>query len=565
MSDAPRSAVALLTRAIVRHRRQLPLSYGLLTSWQICESLVPVLIGVIIDRSVVDGDLAEFGFWCATLCLLFVALSYSYRWGAGIGFRAMQEETHLLRVETASHVLHPRGARTGLLPGETLSLATSDAEIVGSVVYHVGYTFAALLSVLFAAVMLLRIDLTIALVVLVGVPLVVIATQAVTPLIARRTDRQQEAIARATGLATDFVQGLRPLKGTGGEDAAVDRYREASHTAYEASIRTAWSWGYLLGLSSGLSGLFLAIVAMITGVAAVEGRIGIGEFIAIVGLTQFLAEPIRAIGEVGAQGASAYASSRRIVTFLHSPRLRDEGGLDVSGEPQLRLTSVAAGPLRDLTLQMHPGEMLVVAVDDPAASDALVSLLRGERTVEAGTARLGDIDLHDLTVESLRTHVLVSEHRVDLFEGSLRSNIDPDERLGPDAWTAVLGASAANDVIALHPDGLDQPMRAGGSTLSGGQRQRVALARGLAATAPLLVLQEPTTAVDAVTEHRIARGLRALRHDGSSTTATLVISSSPVMLDQADRVVLVVDGRVVADGTHRELLADATYREAVLR
>ena len=105
-------------------------------------------------------------------------------------------------------------------------------------------------------------------------------------------------------------------------------------------------------------------------------------------------------------------------------------------------------------------------------------------------------------------------------------------------------------------------MRIGGSSLSGGQRQRLTLARSLAADPPVLVLRDPTTAIDAVTEHQIATGLRTRRETGR---ATLVVTSSPTLLAAADEVVWVRDGRVVARGTHHDLQDDPAYREAVLR
>ncbi len=118
------------------------------------------------------------------------------------------------------------------------------------------------------------------------------------------------------------------------------------------------------------------------------------------------------------------------------------------------------------------------------------------------------------------------------------------------------------DVVALHPDGLDHPVRDRGANLSGGQRQRLSLARALAADTEVLVLRDPTTAVDAVTEQLIARNVAALRRGRT----TLVITSSPALLDVADRVLVLDDGVVTAEDTHRNLLAtDEGYCRAVAR
>lgn len=564
----PRAAGALLRRALRRQRATLLGSYALICSWLLCEALVPVVIGIIIDRAVATGELNELVIWGGALVVLFVVLSYSYRFGSRLGVGAVQRETHLLRVEVSEHILGAAGAKTGLLPGETLSLATSDAETIGEFLWHIGYTLAGLLGVVVSAIVLIRIDVTIGIVVLLGVPLVLVLIQVVTPLIARHSDDQQAGLARATGVATDLVKGLRPLKGVGAEDVAASRYRVHSAVARDASIRTARSVGLLYGLTAMLSGVFLALVAYLAGTRALDGSISIGELIAIVGLTQFLAEPIAGLGETSAQVASSYASASRVTTFLRTPPLATAGSV-VLDEPgaTLAISSTTTGPLRDLDLAPLPGELLGVVIDDASGSDALVRLVRGEigPVERTGTVTLGGHPIDQLTVDSLRSRVVVSHHHVDLFEGTLRSAIDPSRALDDEALQAVLDASAASDVVGLHPDGLEQPITAGGSTFSGGQRQRIALARALATRAPILVLAEPTTAVDAVTEQRIADGIRGIRHPAGSVLTTVVVTSSPALLASADRVLLVSEGRVVADGTHHQLAERDDYQAVVLR
>ena len=564
----PRSASSLLWRGVRRHRAKLLGCYTLITSWLLCETLVPVVIGVIIDRAVATGDLQQLAVWGGVLVALFVVLSYSYRLGSRFGVAALQLEVHLLRVEVSEHVLGAGGARTGLLPGETLSLATSDAETIGELLWNIGYTLAGLVGVVVSAVVLINIDLVLGLVVLIGVPLVLVLIQVVTPLIARDTTDQQASIATATGIATDLVKGLRPLKGVGAENVATSRYRVHSADARDASIRVARSSGYMFGLTASLSGLFLALVAYLAGTRALDGSISIGELIAIVGLTQYLAEPIAGLGETSAQAARSFASARRLVAFLQTPPLVTHGAT-VLDDPraELSLAAMTAGPLRDVDLSPGLGELVGVVVDDPAGADTVVRLVRGEVLPHdrSGTMTLGGHPVDDLTIDSLRSRVVVSQHHVDLFEGTLRTTIDPDDVLDDEQLAAILDASAASDVVDLHPDGLQQPISAGGATFSGGQRQRIALARAMATRAPILVLAEPTSAVDAMTEQRIADGIRSLRHGDSSSLSTVVITSSPALLACADRVVMISDGHVVASGTHHDLAQRDDYRQAVLR
>jgi len=539
---------------------------GLLTSWQLCEAMVPVLIGVTIDRGVATGEVGAFVAWSAAVVGLFVVLSYSYRFGARIGMRAIETEVHELRVEIAEHALDARGVRSDRLSGETLSLATSDAEEVGYALRMIGYAVAALAAVVVAAVVLLRTDLVLGLVVLAGVPLCLLLTQVVTPAVSRRSRSQQERSARSAGVATDLVRGIRVLHGIGGEAAGVARYREASQQARAAGVRVAGARAAMIGLAQTLSGVFLAVVTLLAGRLALSGDISVGELIAIVGLTQFLAEPITTLAEMSAQMAAAVTSGQRIADYLATPHLAASGSERIDhGDADLAVKGVWHGSLTGLDLDSQPGELLGVVTADPADAQALVRLLAAEAPAEevTGEVILGDVPLTHLDVDARRTMLAVAPHRADLFEGTLRSNIDPWEGLDDRALERVLVASAADDVVGLRPGGLDEVVTPDGATYSGGQRQRIAVARALAADAPVLVLHDPTTAVDSVTEQRIARGIRQLRGDGTLTT--WLLTSSPALLEQSDRVVFVRGGSVVAEGTHRDLLGDPDYRSVVLR
>jgi len=562
-SAAPASGLALIGRAIRRHRRRLACGYPLIMLWQLCETLVPVVIGFVVDHAIATGrvsDLFEAGL---VLVVLFLTLAFGYRIGSRFVVQSLENESHLLRLEIASHVLHPRGARTDLLPGEIQSLATSDAALVPTVFRQLGFTIASFTSIIVVAVYLLQVDLMTGLLVLLGVPAVLLVIQGVSPLVARRTAAQQRTTAAATGLAADLINGLRPLKGIGGEDVAQARYRRASRDAATATIGLARSWGYLSGLTAGLSTLLLAAVTLVASMAALDGRLSLGQLVAIVGLTQFLAEPISALGDFSAQFAGARAAANRIVAFLRTPPLVATGSA-ASAEPAvLELCDASAAPLESLTLSTRDGEVLAIVVDDPAAADAFLGVLAGERRLDGGSARLGSADLAELDLASRRAMLTVAPHHTTIPEGTLRSVIDPDDEMAPDRLDTVLRASAADEVVGLHPDGLDRGVRTDGTTLSGGQRQRLALARALGVDAPLLILHDPTSAVDAVTEQSIADGVARLRRQPGRST--IVLTSSPALLQSADRVVVIRDGRVVLDGRHEDLLADGSYQESVLR
>jgi ABC-type multidrug transport system fused ATPase/permease subunit len=175
---------------------------------------------------------------------------------------------------------------------------------------------------------------------------------------------------------------------------------------------------------------------------------------------------------------------------------------------------------------------------------------------------LGNVDLRTLSLDWVRGHILVSTTDPRLFTGHLRDELDPGHVQGDDRIEEALYTAAAEDILDSLPDGLDSRIEERGRSFSGGQRQRLALARALLADPEVLVLDQPTSAVDAHTETRIAERLREAR----TGRTTIVMTASPLMLDRADRVVLLVEGRVHTEGTHRELFANhALYRATVTR
>ena len=566
-AEPPASARELLARVLRRNARAMAVCCTLLSVWQLSEAAVSVVVGEFIDHAVLPGDVGALIEWAALLALVFAALMFFYRYGALIAYRVDQVEANRLRVEIAGHVLRPRGARTGRLPGAILSLATVDADGVGTLAQSAGNTVASAVAVAVSAVVLLKIDLVIGLTVLLGLPLTLFVTQLVTPAIARRSREQRGRVAATSAAAADLVRGLRVVKGIGAEDEAAARYRERSQVAKAAGIRVAGSQALMKAVSTGLSGLFLAAVTLLAGRRALEHDITIGQLIAIVGLTQFLAVPIQTLGQVGALVADGHASAARIVEFLRTPPLLTAGTAQPPQTvPELALDAVRVGALDAFSLASRPGELLCLAVEDPAVTRTLVQLLACEIPAEdvSGEVRLGGTAICALSVPARRERLLVNPHQTDLLHGTLRGNLDPDGRHEDADLARVLAAAAAHDIVRLHESGLDQPVAARGSTYSGGQRQRIALARALAADSSILVLDNPTTAVDAVTEQRIALGIRALRHQ-SGSRVTWVVTTSPALLAQADRVVYLAGGRVAGVGTHRELLGRPDYEELVLR
>jgi putative ABC transport system ATP-binding protein len=570
-SPLPTTASELLARSLRRHRGRVIGAVVGFCGHQTCETLVPVAIGLVIDRAVVTADLSNLLIGVVGILVLFNVLMYSWRLGGVLSFGAMQRETHMLRVELASRVLDPRGARTGKPMGEVLSVATSDAMRAATIL-RVGPSFvAACCALVVAAGVLLSIDVVLGVVVLIGAPALVALVQVMGPWLTRRNVVQQEATGATTALATDLVRGGRALRGVGAETNAVERYRRSSQHTLLATLAAARTGGVYQAATTLASGLFLAIVAGLSGWFAINGRISVGELITIVGLAQFLGEPVRGLGELGQALAIARSSAGRVVSVLTAPSVNDGGAEHVVGHGGLRVERVSYRTLSDIDLTIRPGELVGILAYQPADADALLDLLAGRVSSDDHTGRVlvDGVPLDEADLGDARAAMLVEQHDVALFAGTIRSNVLAGVTGIPSEaeLAQALLACAGDDVVGAHPDGLERDITDRGRSLSGGQRQRLGLVRALLARPPVLVLHDPTTAVDAVTEETIAAGLVRFRHGaGESSGATVVVTSSPAILGLADRVLVVDGGRVIRESTHADLARDdERYREQVLR
>jgi putative ABC transport system ATP-binding protein len=554
--------VGVLGRAVAGQWRYVAVAAVLGAGHQAGEALVPVVIGVVIDEAVSTGDGDALLFWIAVLAVVFAGLSASWRFAARAAERASERAGHEIRIGLTRRVLMPRGgAETGRLAGALANIATSDARRVGMVNTVLPAGTAALSGILVSAVALLRVSVPLGLLVLLAAPPVLWAGHVLGARLERRSAVEQERAAHASGVAADLVSGLRVLKGIGAEGAAVARYRHTSQESLTATLRAARTQAWHDGAILALTGIFIAAVALVGGRLAARGDISVGELVAAVGLALFLLGPLQLFAWVNGQVAQGRASARRVADVLAAPPLLSAGNARPH-EPVLGrvlVKGVTHGPLRDLHLEVAPGELLGVVAADPAAATALLECLARTADPAEGTVELDGVALSTLDPAEVRAVILPAAHDAELFEGTLSDNVAagaPADRMAD-----AMAAAAADEVAATLPQGGDTVLAERARSLSGGQRQRVALARALAADPPVLLLHDPTTAVDAVTEARVATGVRELRRGRT----TVVVTTSPALLAATDRVVVVAGGAVAAEGRHADLVrSNPDYRATVL-
>ncbi|MEU5989280.1 ABC transporter ATP-binding protein [Spirillospora sp. NPDC047418] len=565
-TPGPRTGPEILRTALRRNAGAMASGTVLMGLYQAGETAFPIALGLIVEHTMRDRSLGALGLSVAALAVIITTVSFSWRFGMRILQKANTTEAHRWRVRVAACGLQPVPRDTGLKSGEVLTIATEDADQTADIIEVVPLLISSLVAVLIAAVALGMASIGLGVLVIVGTVAVLSVLSVLSRRIGASTREQQARVARAGAKVADLIAGLRPLHGFGGNHAAFRSYREVSTEARDQAVTVAKANGAYAGAALALNALLATAVTLLAGRLAFDGRISTGELVMAVGLAQFIMEPLKLFSEMPKYVMVARASADRMALVLAAPPVMTPGTERPAEDGGLEVDSVQYGALREVKFQVDAGEFVAIAAYQQRAAADLMALLSGDVPPAAyeGVVRVGGREAADLSIDALREHMLVNPSNGEIFAGTLRTNIDPSGtgRTVEAAVEAAVEASMLTDVVALHREGLDHAVRDRGANLSGGQRQRLSLARALAADAAVLVLHDPTTAVDAVTEQLIARGIAGLRRGRT----TLVITSSPALLDAADRVLVLDGGIITAEDTHRNLLgADERYRLTVAR
>jgi ABC-type multidrug transport system fused ATPase/permease subunit len=560
--DRPTSYLGWLAR---RQWRTLAIGVALGVTWMLSQALAPWAVGRAVDDGVAARSARGLATWCAVLLGLGLLQAGCGAWRHRMAVFNWLQASMRTQQAVAHHVAAAGtavAART--TTGEVVATVATDAGRIGNI-YDVSARFSgAVAAYVVVAALLLGIDLTLGLVVLIGAPVLVwTQTVLIRPLQGRRS-RQRSAEGELTALGADTVAGLRVLRGIGGEAQFVARYAARSEQVRAAGVRVARVQAVLDAAQVLIPGSFVVVLTWLGAHAALEHRITAGQLVTLYGYAAFLVQPLGTTTEMITKLVGAWVATARVLAVLRIRPDHEQPAGDVRAMPP------TGAALEDPASGLRPSPGAFTALVSATPQDAAALALRLARLDGAtrdvpqlgGVPLLGGVPVDRLPVDQLRARVLVAEAEPHLFTGSLRTQVDPGGERDEQELLAALAVADAQDVLDALPEGLDTVLTERGRSLSGGQRQRIALARAVLADPDVLVLIEPTSAVDAHTEARIADRLAAVRRGRT----TLVSTASPLLLDRADQVVLLLGGRVVAQGRHRDLLhAEPGYREVVTR
>ena len=563
-------ATASLRRLLPFVRPALPallLSAVAALAATLCGVAFPLVIQQIIDGPIAQQELA--GLWVPGGLLLALGVLEAVLFWARRMLSArpsMRVEArmraamfaHLQRLPVAFHDRWPTG--------QLMSRAVSDlATIRRFLGFGLVFLFVNLATFVVGVVVLLALSWSLGLIIAaMAVPLVLLCFRYESryQVLARRS---QDQVGDLAGMVEESVLGIRILKAFGRSGHYARRFADAARSLRgtelgKASV-VARLWGSVIVLPEIAFGLTLGLGI----VQVADGSLSAGTLVAFFGVALSLRWPIDSIGWLLAMTNDAASATQRYFEVMTSPVTIASpdrpAAAPAPGRGHLRFEDVrfrftdtpADRPdlLRGVELDVRPGETIAVVGATGSGKTTLTALVNRLYDVSGGHIRLDGTDVRDLDLADLRRRVAVAFEEPTLFSASVRENVllgHPDGS-DEDVWAALRLAQA--DFVAGLPWGLDTRIGEQGLSLSGGQRQRLALARAVVGRPEVLVLDDPLSALDIHTESKVEQALRSVL---TGTTALIVAHRASTVL-LADRVALLVDGRVAAVGTHSRLMA----------
>jgi ABC-type multidrug transport system fused ATPase/permease subunit len=547
--------------------------------WMLCQAVWPFLLGRAIDNGVAGDDPSSVWVWC--LALLGVALVQA---ASGVMRHRMAVSNWLRASLGIGRLIGHHSAETGAAitattaSGEIVATVSSDALQLGEVFDVTARLSGGLVAYVVVSGIMLATSFQLGLAVLVGIPVLgLLLSLLIRPLQKRQAQWRQET-GQLTTLGADTVAGLRVLRGIGGEEEFVARYATRSQAVRRAGVRVAGTQSWLDGLQVFLPGMFLAFIVWYGARLVLTGAITPGELVSFYGYATFLVLPLRTGIEAAQTFTRGLVAARRVLNVLRiepaAGDRRQAGGAPTGTVPPTgaELVDVASG------VSVAPGLFTGIVDPSPDAAAAVATRLgRFDDSVLRDSPVLwGGVDHSTVPIRELRRRIVVSDAHPHLFGGPLLDGLDVEKgrnpaRVGTETSSIrrvskALDFAAAMETVDALPAGLKETVAERGRSFSGGQRQRRSLARALLTDAEVLVLIEPTSAVDAHTEARIATRLREAR----AGRTTVVVSASPLILDRMDTIQVLRNGTMVGTGTHADLLrredaAGELYRSVVAR
>jgi len=419
---------------------------------------------------------------------------------------------------------------------------------------------------------LLYLNVTIALLSLTVVPFLYLCLRYYTSTLVNREERVKELESKLLQRLYETFGAIRLVKSFAREPHELNRYAQAGDRTMNARIAITWQQSLFGVVVSTITILGTALVLIVGGRYVMSGRLTIGQLTVVIGYLAAVYGPLAAIAHTTGQLQGAMAGTKRVremfallpetaesADAINPARINGDVTFDAVGFAYPDGTQV----LHDIAFEATPGQVVALVGLTGAGKTTLVSLIPRFFTATTGRVLIDGIDVQRYRVRSLRDRIAIVLQDPVLFSGTIADNL----RYGRLAATQqeieeAARAAHAHDFIMRLPKGYETEIAEAGGSLSGGERQRLSVARAILKDAPILILDEPTSSLDAISEEIVFSALRRLR----AGRTTIVIAHRLSTVRDADCILVLDGGRIAAKGKHEELLKSSQlYRRMCAR
>ncbi|MEA3344998.1 MAG: ABC transporter ATP-binding protein [Chloroflexota bacterium] len=557
-------------RPLIRLLRYLSGYRGALAGTSIC-LIVTTLLGLatpwlmqqVIDKALELGSLSVVGLYAVgvvAVSMLSGILGIGQRYGVAY---TVQGAVYDIRNDLYNFILHlPFSYHDRTRTGQIISRMTSDVDHASrffsfglSQIISITLTFAG------ASFMLFRMDWRLALLGLMLMPPMAFTALKGSGTLGPRFYGLRQQFGRITAQLQENFSGVRVVKAFAREEDEINKLRRELEEFFQRHMDVVKVFSLFMPTMSFLTNLGTLLILGYGGWSVINGRLSLGELVASQGYLMMLTGPIRMIGWMVVMGRRASAAAQRIYEVLDSqpeveeapdavelPRLR--------GEVHFKDISFAykegSDVLHDINLTVRPGETVALLGATGSGKTSVVNLIPRFYDVTAGQVTVDGYDVREVKLQSLREQIGTVFQEAFLFSGTIAENISYGrDGASMEEITRAAKLAQAHDFIMSFPKGYQTRVGERGITLSGGQRQRVTIARALLLDPPILIMDDSTSSVDMETEYLIQQAMAAAMEDRTS----FIIAHRLSTVKNADRIIVLNDGRIVEQGTHEELLA----------
>jgi ATP-binding cassette subfamily B protein len=419
---------------------------------------------------------------------------------------------------------------------------------------------------------LFYLNVTIALLSLTVVPFLFLCLRFYTRTLVNREERVKELEAKLLGRLYETFGAMKLVKSFAREAFELQRYRTNGVATMDARIAITWQQSLFSVVVSTITILGTALVVIVGGNFVMNGTLTIGELTVVISYLAAVYGPLSAIAHTTGQLQGALAGTKRVrAMFALIPETVDAPGaidaVDIKGDIQVEDVGFTypngARVLHDITFAAKPGEVIALVGLTGAGKTTLVSLIPRFYDPTVGRVTIDGVDVRQYRVRSLREKIAIVLQDPVLFAGTIADNLRYGRLDATDEEIEQAARAAhAHEFIARLPKGYQTEIAQAGGSLSGGERQRLSVARAILKNAPILILDEPTSSLDSISEEIVFAALRRLR----AGRTTIVIAHRLSTVRDADRILVLDGGEIAAQGRHEELLKSSQlYRRMCAR